>query len=208
MSKYLNQLFSDKIIIKRVQEKMPELFQLAEIDSSRAGKLGMEVGSVRERIIIALLIYKFGEKNVKIDIPITEAEIDVILFGEPISIKTISGNLGGIKLIWTVDTKKVLEFKRNYKPQYDILLANINWGKKSNFYYFPKEDQVKVLNRIGRKRYIKLPKKGTNPRGVEITKEAVEALTRAKGAMKIDIDWKRIGVKYNVYDRWVDLWKE
>lgn len=208
MSQYLNQLFSDKIIIRRVQEKMPDLFQLAEIDSSRAGKLGMEVGSVRERIIIALLIYKFGEKNVKTDIPITEAEIDVILFNQPISIKTISGDLGGIKLIWTVDSQKALQFRKNYKPQYDLLLANINWGKKSSFYYIPKEDQVKAFNRIGKKKYIKLPKKGTNPRGVEITKEAVEVLIKMRGTMKIDINWKRREVDYDVYDRWVDLWKK
>ena len=49
MIDYLKQLFSDKNIIKRVKEKMPDLFQLAETDSSRNGKLGMEVGSVREK---------------------------------------------------------------------------------------------------------------------------------------------------------------
>ena len=46
----------------------------------------MEVGSVRERIIIALMIYKFGKENVETDIPITKSEIDVKLFAEPISI--------------------------------------------------------------------------------------------------------------------------
>ena len=35
MIDYLKQLFSDKNIIKRVKEKMPDLFQLAETDSSR-----------------------------------------------------------------------------------------------------------------------------------------------------------------------------
>ena len=85
---------------------MPDLFQLAETDSSRNGKLGMEVGSVREKIIIALLIYKFGEENTKTDISITESEVDVILFNNPISIKTISGILSGVKLIWTVDRQK------------------------------------------------------------------------------------------------------
>ena len=53
----------------------------------------MEVGSVREKIIIALLIYKFGEENTKTDISITESEVDVALFNNPISIKTISGSL-------------------------------------------------------------------------------------------------------------------
>ena len=67
--------------------RLPHLFYLAELDSSRAGKIGMEVGSLRERIIVALLINKFGEDNVVSNIPITESEVDVILHDKPISIK-------------------------------------------------------------------------------------------------------------------------
>ena len=55
--KEVEKIFRDKNIIKKVQEKLPYLFQLAEIDNSRDGKLGMEIGSARERILIALLIY-------------------------------------------------------------------------------------------------------------------------------------------------------
>ncbi|GAB6274668.1 MAG: hypothetical protein STSR0004_15320 [Peptococcaceae bacterium] len=59
----------------------------------------MEVSSVRERIIVALLIYKFGEANVETEIPITEPEVDAKLFEVPISIKTITGkSFGGVKL--------------------------------------------------------------------------------------------------------------
>jgi hypothetical protein len=61
---------------------------LAELESSRAGKIGMEVGSIREKIIIALLIYKFGAENVNTEIPIIEAEVDVEVFGKPLSIKS------------------------------------------------------------------------------------------------------------------------
>lgn len=105
---YLAQLFEDREIIHRVRTRLPYLFQLAELESQRAGKLGMEVGSARERIIVALLIYKFGEANVKTEIPITEAEVDVTRGGYPISIKTITGkDLGGIKMIWTDDTQKM-----------------------------------------------------------------------------------------------------
>jgi hypothetical protein len=32
----------------------PKLFRIAEIESSRAGKVGMEVGSLGERVIVAL----------------------------------------------------------------------------------------------------------------------------------------------------------
>ncbi len=104
MSSRLLELFEDAKLIEKIQRHLPYLFQLAELESSRAGKLGMEVGSVHERIIIALLIYKYGEANVQTEIPITEPEVDVRLFGNSISIKTItSKSLGGVKLIWTVD---------------------------------------------------------------------------------------------------------
>jgi len=208
MIDYLKQLFSDENIIQRVKEKMPDLFQLAETDSSRAGKLGMEIGSVREKIIIALLIYKFGEENVKTDISITKSEVDVALFNNSISIKTISGSLAGVKLIWTVDSKKTLEFSKNYLPTADLLLVNINWDATSAFYYFPKESQVRVFERVGVKKYLKLPKQGTNPRGVEITKEALELLTVDKDTMSIDINWERKNIKYNIYDHWVELWRK
>lgn len=205
---YLNSLFADSDLAQRIKRKLPTLFQLAEMDSSRAGKVGMEIGSVRERIIIALLMFKFGEGNVKTDLPITEAETDVILYEKPISIKTISGNLGGVKLIWTVDAKKALEFSKNYYPSEDMLLVQINWSGIGYFYYFPVSSQARVFDKIGRKNYIKLPKKGTNPRGVEITKEALEILTKDSEIQKIEIDWKRGEPNQSVYDRWLELWGE
>ncbi|MGC8755318.1 MAG: ThaI family type II restriction endonuclease [bacterium] len=132
------EIFEDKKLTEKVQIRLPYLFQLAALESSRAGKTGMEVGSVRERIIVALLIYKFGEANVDTEIPITEPEVDVKLFGEPISIKTITGkNFEGVKLIWTVDTHKAEEFSKNYYPRCDILLVQINWNSTGGFYYIP-----------------------------------------------------------------------
>ena len=91
MNDYLLDLFRDTRIVAKVKNRFPYLFQLAELESSRAGRIGMEVGPVREKVITALLIYKFGEENVEYDLPITEPEIDVKLFNQPISIKTISG---------------------------------------------------------------------------------------------------------------------
>jgi hypothetical protein len=87
MSSRLIEIFEDEKLINRIKTRLPYLFQLAELESSRAGKIGMEVGSLRERIIVALLIYKFGEANVETEIPITEPEVDVRLFGEPVSSK-------------------------------------------------------------------------------------------------------------------------
>ena len=84
MPSRLGEIFKDERLVENIRKRLPYLFQLAELESSRAGKVGMEVGSLRERIIVALLIYKFGEENVETEIPITEPEVDVRLFGNPI----------------------------------------------------------------------------------------------------------------------------
>ncbi|MBC7361913.1 MAG: ThaI family type II restriction endonuclease [Candidatus Aminicenantes bacterium] len=41
-------MFDDKNLVLKIQRRLPFLFQLAEIESSRAGKTGMEAGSVRD----------------------------------------------------------------------------------------------------------------------------------------------------------------
>lgn len=205
----LIEIFEDEKLIERIQKRLPHLFQLAEFESSRAGKIGMEVGSVRERIIVALLIYKFGGANVESEIPITESAVDVKLFGEPISIKTITGNnFGGVKLIWTVDAEKARQFSEEYCPNCDMLLAQINWGQEGGFYYIPIKVQKRHFDKIGRREYIKLPKAGTNPRGVEITKKALSSLVEDNETKLIKINWQRSEIKFNPYSRWVDLWKE
>jgi len=209
MSSKLIEIFKDEKLVKRIKNKLPYLFQLAELESSRAGKIGMEVGSLREKIIIALLIYKFGEENVETEISITEPEVDVKLFGEPISIKTITGkSLSGVKLIWTVDAQKAREFRESYYPHCDILLVQINWGNTGGFYYIPLEAQRKLFDRIGRNRYIKLPKPGTNPRGVEITKEALMTLVNDNLSRSIKIRWQKTKIEFNPYKRWIDHWRE
>ena len=209
MASRLIEIFEDAKLVNRIENKLPYLFQLAELESSRAGKIGMEVGSLRERIIIALLIYKFGEANVETEIPITEPEVDVKLFGEPISIKTITGKgFSGVKLIWTVDAQKAREFRETYYPHCDIILIQISWGSIGGFYYIPLEAQKKLFDRVGRNGYIKLPKPGTNPRGVEITKEALSSLVKDNLSKVIEINWQKTKIDYNPYKRWVDYWRE
>ncbi len=202
-------MFDDINLVERIQKRLPYLFQLAELESSRAGKTGMEVGSVRERIIVALLIYKFGAANVQTEIPITEPEVDVILFEKPVSIKTITGKtFGGVKLVWTVDAKKAKKFLEQFRPHCDILLAQINWSDRGGFYWIPLSVQERVYDEMGRQRYIKLPKPGTNPRGVEITREALVELVEDKETKSIVINWQKREVEFNSFKRWVDLWRE
>lgn len=209
MSSQLIEIFSDEKLIDRIKGRLPHLFQLAELESSRAGKIGMEVGSLREKIITALLIYKFGEENVETEIPITKSEVDAILFGVPISIKTITGtNFSGVKLVWTVDAQKADGFRRNYYPSCDLLFIKINWGNTGGFYYIPLESQRKLFDRMGRENYIQLPKPGTNPRGAEITKETLSNLVRDEDAKTIEILWEKTTIEFNTYKRWIDYWKQ
>jgi len=209
VSSRLIEIFEDDKLVAKIQGRLPYLFQLAELESSRAGKTGMEVGSVRERIIVALLVYKFGGDYVETEIPITEPEVDVKLFGEPVSIKTITGkSFGGVKLIWTVDAQKAKEFRKNYYPHCAILLVQINWKGIGGFYYIPLEVQKMLFDEIGRESYIKLPKPGTNPRGVEITKETLSRLVKNRESKRIEINWQRIKIDFNPYKRWVELWRE
>ena len=209
MSSHLIEIFEDEKLVEKIRRRLPYLFRLAELESSRADKTGMEVGSVREKIIVALLIYKFGEANVETEIPITEPEVDAKLFGEPLSIKTITGkSFGGVKLIWTVDAQKAKEFREGYCPHCDILLVQINWNNLGGFYYIPLATQKRLFDKIGRENYIKLPKPGTNPRGVEITKEALSSLIELSTSRRIVINWRKTKIEFNSYKRWVDLWKE
>ncbi len=209
MGSQLIEIFKNNELVNKIKKRLPYLFQLAELEASRAGKIGMEIGSVRERIIIALLIYKFGEQNVDTNIPITKPEADLRLFNQPISIKTISGkNLGGVKLIWTVDAQKAKEFLEKYYPICDMLLVQINWNGIGGLYYIPLEVQIKYFKKLGKSSYIKLPKAGTNPRGVEITKEALALLINDRNAKSILVQWNRVETNTNSYKRWVDLWME
>jgi len=68
--------------------------------------------------------------------------------------------------------------------------------------------QKRVFDKIGRQNYIKLPKAGTNPRGVEITKEALSALVVNSESKSIEINWQRTKMDFNPYKRWVDFWRE
>jgi hypothetical protein len=201
-------LFTDEEIISKIQTKLPKLFRIAELESSRAGKTGMEVGSLREKVIGGLLIYKFGEDKVNTDIPITEPETDAILDGKELSIKTITGN-GKVKAVWTVDAESCRQFIENYQPKCDIILIQIWWGKeKDSFFLIPLEVQKEVFDLIGRDRYFDMPKAGTNPRGVEFSKEAVQKMLQNQKTLKMKINWIKEDLPYNVYQRWVDFWKE
>ena len=203
----VKQIFQDSVLVAKIKERLPKLFRIAEIENSRAGKIGMEVGFTREKIIVALLIHKFGAEKVDTNIPATEKEIDVILDGKGLSIKTITEK-GGIKAVWTVDAQSSKEFLKEYKPKCDIILVQTWWGKdKDSFFYMPLSVQMEVFKKVGTNGYLNLPKEGTNPRGIEFSKAAMELMLNHKDTLKIRINWIKKEQPYDVYDRWVKYWE-
>lgn len=206
--KDIEDLFTNKEYIAVIQKKLPKLFDIAGIETSRAGKIGMQVGSLRENVLIALLFYAFGENGVNADFAITSSEKDAEVNGNPISIKTITGN-GGIKASWTVDAGSAAKFIDSYKPNMDIILAQIFWGdNEGGLFLIPKEVQLAVFNKLGKTHYLKMPKADTNPRGIEYTKEAINEMLKSKSTKRIVIVWNREKQDYNVYKRWIDFWAE
>jgi len=202
-------LFRDEEIQIKIKSKLPKLFQIAELESQRAGRIGMEVGSLRERILVALLVFYFGEEEIDSEIPITEPEIDVKINDVSVSIKTKSGSgYGGVKLIWTVDAENAADFRSDYNPSMGMLYTHINWGAVGGLYYFSQELQQEVLDELGRERYIKMPAIGTNPRGVEISSEAFRKIVNHHSALKIEITWEKEEITYNAFERWIELWAQ
>jgi len=55
-----------------IKSKLPKLFEIAEVESTRGGKIGMEVGILRERVLTSFFISKVGEDNVDSDSSATE----------------------------------------------------------------------------------------------------------------------------------------
>lgn len=183
------------------------------MESQRNGKIGMEVGSTREKILIALLMYKFGLDDVNANLPITEPEIDVIVKEEPLSIKTVTTKNGrwgnGIKLVWSVDANTASNFKSHYAPSCDMLLAQIQWNDTGFLYLFSKQAQTEIMNRLGKDGYMKLPTPGTNARGVELTSSALNELVSHSSTKKIEIFFEKEELDYReVYTKWLDAWHE
>ncbi|MGA2435668.1 MAG: ThaI family type II restriction endonuclease [Bryobacteraceae bacterium] len=61
-----------------------------------------------------------------------------------------------------------------------MIFVQINWDSDGGLYFFPLDLQLKIFKKLGAEKYIKLPKAGTNPRGVEMTGEALNELINNK----------------------------
>lgn len=90
----------------------------------------------------------------------------------------------------------------------DIVLAQISWNKTGGLYLFPVEAQQRAFEALGRETCLVPPKPGTNPRGVEISSEALVMMARDENSRLIKILWNRSVIKHNPYLRWLDYWRQ
>jgi len=189
---------------------LPTLFRIAELECKRGEKVGMEVGALRERILIALLMFAYTREKVsfaKTDLH----EADVYLAGKPLSIKTKTGKgYAGVKLIWTMDRQKVETFCKKFTPKTDLLYVNIQWGNEGVFSFIPVDVQKEIFNQL-KEAYIKKPPHNTNARGVEISALALKQLLHHQGTLSLPIHWAYeeglLTERARLYLRWVDLWE-
>jgi len=203
----LSELFDTPSFRKVVRQNLPYFFQIVQNECSKGRQAGMGVGTEREKVLIGLLINRFGA-DVNTNTPVMQAELDVVLGKRPISVKTKTGPLSGIKLSWTVDAERVKYFRNSYTPSCDMLFAHILWDSLGGLYLISVETQKDVLNQMGRENYMKLPKPGTNPRGIEFTKEAMNRLIYDDRTRFIEIHWKRYKINQSPYDRWTKNWNK
>jgi hypothetical protein len=63
------------------------------------------------------------------------------------------------------------------------------------------------LERMRHENHIKLPKQRTNPRGVEMTWNAMKQLLANQKTYGIPINWKKEKIDFRPFDRWVELWQ-
>ena len=96
--------------------------------------------------------------------------------------------------------KMIAQMVRDFGAR-EIKPKMMEWDESQEF-------PVDLFHKMGRENYIKLPKAGTNPRGAEITKEALTNLVADKQCQRIIMEWQKTKIDFNPYKKWVDFWKE
>ena len=206
MNSCLCKLFLNPINKERFARGLPAAF---EIVNQMMPSGNPAVGILREHVIIGFLVSEFGKENVQFPNKENDRNYYIVLCGERLSIKTITGDLG-LKILWTADTEMAKrEIETDYKPTQDILLINIFWNEnRDSIFYIPLSVQQSVLSRIGRDEYLSSAS-GTNNRGIEIKRKAVNELKSHSDTLRISVEWFTENVVLpNPWDEWVKYWDE
>jgi hypothetical protein len=195
--------FENETFVDIVKNNLPKLFKKAELETMRGGKIGMEVGVLRERVLNAILIKSFGYENVKTDFGTTENSKDVQVFQDTLSIKTFTNNnYDGIKVFWASDNESVRNATLNYRPQNHLLVSQIKWGTEDGgLYLIPLDVQNYFFNLRGVEGYLKI--NTGNNRGISIQTEILKSMITHNDTKIIGVSWNTPEIQLNIYERWI-----
>ena len=183
-----------------IQEKLPFAFETVglEIGGNPA------VGILRENVILGMLIALLGKESVQPAGGAMDPDMDCLVSGIPLQIKTVSGG-AGIRLKWTANRASAEEFMDTYSPASDLLIVRIVWGGDGYLRYVPLEVQREVWHRLGNDY---LTYSGGNTRGVNLSPRAANAIDSHSGVTNLGIQWNRVGIEFDPYERWTRYWQD
>ncbi len=208
-------LFRDENSVRLLQENLPRAFEVADAESRRVQQrrggqtheaVGQEVGATRERIIIAYLRHALGEIHITLPTANT-AMRDVLVFGEPLEIKTATRN-GKVKAKWTADTASAESDIDAFEFTSDLLLVRIWWGmERDSLFYIPKEVLQSLAKKSGNANFLKSAT-GTNNRGIDIAPWFVDAAQQHNETVRVPIWWEQRNIKIDPMARWMGFWAD
>ena len=216
MNDALVRLLKDDNYVKLLQNSLPRAFEVADAESRRIQQrkdgatyeaVGQEVGVVREKIIVAFLRYSLGDMNVELPRSNT-AMRDVLIFGEPLEIKTATGS-GAVKVKWTADAESAQRDIENFRFTSDLLLIRIWWDKNADsVFYIPKDVLNGLADVYSSAAGFLQSSKGTNNRGINIRQAFISKAENHSETFRIRIHWKRIGIRIDPMARWMAYWAD
>ena len=200
MNNLIVQMFQSPDNLERIRKKLPPAFEMMGQQAH-----GAEVGVLREGVLIGMFMAFLGENRVNPDTEVVEA--DCAIGNVPLSIKTVTGKtLSNVRIKWTVDQEKVREFIDTFKPTCDLLIVRILWEGQGRISYLPLETQQQAYAKLGIEYLDYRP--GTNTRGVNLSRAAVESMEKDPKATIVPVQWYRSVQPQSKYDRWVSYWQD
>ncbi|MDE0184113.1 MAG: ThaI family type II restriction endonuclease [Candidatus Poribacteria bacterium] len=205
MNPCIANLLKDDIKVTRFVKNLPIAF---EIVANEMPKGNPAIGILREHVIIGYFISEFGQNKIRVPEEGNKREFDVEVCGEPLSIKTITGN-SLVKILWTADQTIVNEeIAYRYHPETDMFLITIHWGKTQNsVFYIPKHVQSETYNQLGAAHYLRVAS-NTNHRGITIASKAMKTLKCHSDTLSCVVGWYKRGLHSSPYERWENYWAQ
>ena len=166
--------------------------------------MGQEIGIAREHIIRAYLQTQLGAANVSPAGDPRNSSGDVMVGRDYIEVKTTTG-VGKFKVSWTADDDSAGRFRRRWKPNVDLILVQVRWGRCcESFWHIPQEVYEEAAELDGALK----TRSGTNNRGTDFENHAVRHVIQHKDTLGLTINWgERDKGEAGIY-RWVSEWNK